>query len=504
MRYMKRISLSVIASLLLIAIVAGCTKSGNIITCLDDAKHATIGVMAGSTGEDIVAAKLPRARIKRFDDIMGAIAAVKSGQVDGGVVAYPDALHASKVHPEVSYLPEPLQVGGIAIALKKGNGKLLAEANRIISGMKADGSLEDMKRRWFKADLSPYDEPAIPLAEMGKALKIGVAASREPESFVDKNGRVTGYDGELARRIGAKLHRPVKFLNMQFMSLIPAVQSGKIDLIITGMTATAERRKSVDFTEPYLDDVQVLLIKKAGASTAASLPFLQGIAHSFEINIVLEQRYLLLLDGLKTTVVISVLATILGTLLGALICFMRMSNNRALKVPARVYISILRGTPVLVLLMLIYYVVFASVSISSVLVATIAFGLNFAAYVAEIFRAGIGGVDKGQTEAGIAMGFSRVKTFIHIVLPQMVRRILPVYKGEFISLVKMTSIVGYIAVQDLTKASDIIRSRTFDAFFPLVMVAVFYFLISWFLLLSLEYLERRTDPKFKRARVRNG
>jgi polar amino acid transport system substrate-binding protein len=172
-----------------------------------------------------------------------------------------------------------------------------------------------------------------------------------------------------------------------------------------------------------------------------------------------------------------------------------------LSLPARIYISILRGTPVLVVLMMIFYVVFASVNIDPVFVAVVAFGMNFAAYVSEIFRTGIDGVDKGQTEAGIAMGFTRVRTFLYIVLPQTVRRILPVYKGEFISLVKMTSIVGYIAVQDLTKASDIIRSRTFDAFFPLVMVAILYFLISWVLMQSLEYVERVTDPQYKRRKV---
>jgi polar amino acid transport system substrate-binding protein len=180
---------------------------------------------------------------------------------------------------------------------------------------------------------------------------------------------------------------------------------------------------------------------------------------------------------------------------------MRMSQRRVLQVPAKIYISILRGTPVLVLLMLIFYVVFASVNINPVLVATIAFGMNFGAYVAEIFRTGIEGVDKGQTEAGIAMGFSKAKTFLYIVLPQTVRRILPVYKGEFISLVKMTSIVGYIAVQDLTKASDIIRSRTFDAFFPLVMVASLYFAISWLLMQGLQYLERATDPQRQKTRL---
>jgi polar amino acid transport system substrate-binding protein len=274
-------------------------------------------------------------------------------------------------------------------------------------------------------------------------------------------------------------------------------------MIVSGMTATDERRKSVDFTQPYFANAQVLFVKKATAGSTVSLPFFQSIANSFYSNIIHEERYLLILDGLKTTVVISVLATVFGTLLGALVCFMRMSKKSVLNLPAKIYISILRGTPVLVLLMLIFYVVFASVNIDPVPVAIIAFGMNFAAYVSEIFRTGIEGVDKGQIEAGIAMGFSGVRTFFYIVLPQTVRRILPVYKGEFISLVKMTSIVGYIAVQDLTKASDIVRSRTFDAFFPLVMVAILYFLISWFLTQSLEYVERITDPKFNRKKVSN-
>ena len=225
--------------------------------------------------------------------------------------------------------------------------------------------------------------------------------------------------------------------------------------------------------------------------------FLQDIADSFYSNIILENRYVLILDGLQTTIVISIFSTLFGTLLGGLICFMRMSKKKLLQIPSKLYISLLRGTPVLVILMIIFYVVFASVDIDPVFVAVIAFGLNFAAYVSEMFRTGIEGVDKGQSEAGIALGFTKVKTFIFIILPQAVRRILPVYKGEMISLVKMTSIVGYIAVQDLTKASDIIRSRTFDAFFPLIMVAVLYFLISWLLMLSLGYVERLTNPKLK-------
>jgi polar amino acid transport system substrate-binding protein len=301
----------------------------------------------------------------------------------------------------------------------------------------------------------------------------------------------------------------VKFSDMEFGALIAAVSSNKVDMIAASIYITEERRKQIDFSESYYEmGNRVFALKSSIASygteaaTPASRSFLTSLTTSFRSNILEEKRYVLIWDGLKTTVIISIFATLFGTLLGAIVCFMRMSKLRLLNGAARTYINILRGTPVLVLLMLVFYVVFASVDINPVLVAVIAFGMNFAAYVSEIFRTGIDGVDKGQTEAGIAMGFSRVKTFLHIVLPQTVRRILPVYKGEFISLVKMTSIVGYIAVQDLTKASDVIRSRTFDAFFPLIMVALLYFAISWVLMQSLEHLERITGPKYKRAKVR--
>jgi len=248
------------------------------------------------------------------------------------------------------------------------------------------------------------------------------------------------------------------------------------------------------YVESNFPNAQIKLI--------SSISFFQKTADSVYSNIIQEKRYLLILDGLKKTVTISLWAVIFGTLLGGPICLLRMSDCKVLSLIARGYISILRGIPVVVLLMLIFYVVFASVDISPVFVAVIAFGLNFAAYVAEMYRAGIESVDRGQTEAGIAMGFTKARTFLYIVMPQAVRRILPVYKGELISLVKTTSVVGYIAIQDLTKASDIIRSRTFDAFFPLVMVAVLYILISWLLMLGIGYIEQCTDPKVKRRQVK--
>lgn len=234
----------------------------------------------------------------------------------------------------------------------------------------------------------------------------------------------------------------------------------------------------------------------------ASLPDLGGLKEGFYNNLIIEDRYLLIVEGLQTTVTIAFFAVILGAVLGALICYLRMSKIKLLNGLANIYISILRGTPVLVLLMLMFYVVLGAVDINATVVAILAFGLNFSAYASEIFRTGIESIDKGQTEAGIALGFSRVGTFFHIILPQTMRRIIPVLKGEIITLIKMTSVVGYVAVQDLTKAGDLIRSRTFDAFFPLIMVAFLYFSLAWLLTFLIDSIDKMTNRRLKVKRER--
>lgn len=151
----------------------------------------------------------------------------------------------------------------------------------------------------------------------------------------------------------------------------------------------------------------------------------------------------------------------------------------------------MRGTPILVMLMIVFYVVFAKSGLSATIVAILTFAMNFAAYTSEMFRSSIISIDKGQKEAGIAMGFTSSQTFVNIILPQAIKRVMPIYKGEVISLVKMTSVVGYIAVQDLTKASDVIRSRTFDAFFPLIVITILYFILAWIFGYALDLLNKK-------------
>ncbi|OFY11445.1 MAG: hypothetical protein A2X11_05130 [Bacteroidetes bacterium GWE2_42_24] len=461
-----------------------------------DISTATIGAMTGTTGEMFIRTEYPEAGLKCFDDIMDAVASLQAGKLDYVLTSYTTAIRVAGKNKKLIILPNRLIDEYAAIALPKDQPELLKKVNEILAQFKKDGTLDQIINRWIKPDSAGYQQVAIPKTTKGKPLVVAIAANREPMCFVSDN-KITGLDCELIERIAHEIGRPVVYSDMKFSSLIAALGSGKADLVISNMSPTEERKKVVNFSDGYFMNPQVLMTvntKAAGDGDHAGTSILADIKDSFHNNIIHEKRYLLLWNGLKVTFIISIMAALLGTILGGLICLMRMSKAKGLQLFAKVYIDLLRGIPQVVLLMLMFYVVFAPLDISGITVAIITFAMNFAAYVSEMFRTSIEGVNKGQTEAGIAMGFSKIKTFTYIILPQAIQRVLPVYKGEFIALVKMTAIVGYIAVQDLTKASDIIRSRTFDAFFPLVMIAIMYFALAWVLTYGLERIQIRFTP----------
>ncbi len=208
-------------------------------------------------------------------------------------------------------------------------------------------------------------------------------------------------------------------------------------------------------------------------------------------NLIYGDRYMMLLRGLLVTLEVTFFAILVGTLLGILAALMKLSSIKFVSGISSVYIGIMRGTPLVTQLLIIYFVIFGSVDIDKTIVAVIAFGLNSGAYVAEIIRAGIQAVDKGQMEAGRSLGLSKSQTMVSIILPQAVKNILPAYVNEFVVLIKETAIVGYIALEDLTKAGDNIRSRTFDAFVPLITVALVYLLLTTLLTKLFNYVERR-------------
>lgn len=225
----------------------------------------------------------------------------------------------------------------------------------------------------------------------------------------------------------------------------------------------------------------------------------------FTQNFIEDHRYRYLLDGLKETLIIAVCAVVIGILIGFIVAIIRSTHDKnhskkkgfsrfiigLLNFICKVYLTVIRGTPVLVQLLISFYCIFTAPDTSKTFVAVIAFGVNSGAYVAEIVRSGIMSIDNGQFEAGRSLGFNYIQTMVFIILPQAFKNVLPALSNEFIVLLKETSVAGYIGVQDLTKGGDFIRSRTFEALFPLVAVAIIYLVIVMILTRLVAKLERR-------------
>ena len=220
------------------------------------------------------------------------------------------------------------------------------------------------------------------------------------------------------------------------------------------------------------------------------------LADRFYSNFIKDDRWQYITNGLWVTIQITVLAVMVGIVIGFLVAIIRSTHDKTGKLKianfiCRIYLTVIRGTPVVVQLLIIYYGIFASVTINKMIVAVIAFGINSGAYVAEIVRSGIMSIDKGQFEAGRSLGFNYAQTMIYIIIPQAFKNVLPALGNELIVLLKETSVSGYIAMEDLTKGGDIIRSRTYDAMMPLLAVALIYLTVVVFLEFLVGKLERR-------------
>ena len=228
---------------------------------------------------------------------------------------------------------------------------------------------------------------------------------------------------------------------------------------------------------------------------------IQNIGDLFYKTVIYDNRYKYILEGLFNTIIIAFFAVIIGVIIGTIVALIRNNYDQNQKFKllnhlCNLYVSIIRGTPVILQLMIIYYVIFKSVNIDIIIVSIIAFGINSGAYVSEIIRAGINSIPKGQSEAGYSLGLKYAQIMQHIVLPQAIKNVLPALGNEFITLLKETSVGAYIGVVELTKASDIIASRTYDYFFPLLIIAIIYLTMT----IGLSKLITKLERKLKNAR----
>lgn len=493
-------------------------------TKLSDFDGKRMAALTGAVFDKMMKPKLPNLIFLYYDDLAGEIEAVRTGKTDGLGLDEPVARLVVAQKPELAIFPEVVVDDEYGFALRKGD-PLAQKASEAIRKMAKDGTTDEMAKRWFGIDESVKKLPKLSYKSdfdgSAGVLRFGHDTNIVPMAYVGDSGQSLGYEVEIAARIAYELNMKLELVQMSFGSMIPALNAGKVDMVGGCLSITEERKKVVDFTDGTYKGGIVIVAKKdrmvtaeaggeaagavenSGGVTEKSPSMLDGLKVSFRRTFVEEDRYKMILSGLRVTFLISILSLFFGTIFGALICMARMSRSNWLNVPAKIYIRLIQGTPMMVFLLILYYIVFAKVFINPVAVATMAFSLNFAAYSSEMFRTGIDAVDKGQREAASAIGFNKLKVFWKIIYPQAAHYVIPVFKGEFINNVKATSIVGYISIQDLTKMSDIIRSRTYEAFFPLIMTAAIYFVITYLVLILLGQLEKRLDP-MSRKRVVKG
>lgn len=226
--------------------------------------------------------------------------------------------------------------------------------------------------------------------------------------------------------------------------------------------------------------------------------WLHNVYISFNRTLIDENRYILILKGLGTTVLISFASIVIGSILGLFLYLLQRTNNVFLEKTSKLIVHILQGIPITVLLLLFFYVVFANINIDPILVAIITFSIYFSAYMCEVYKGSYDSINENQINSAYALGFTKIQTIKYIVFPQMLSFALPVFKNESVTLIKLTSISGYISVMELTKASDIIRNRTYEAFFPLVVTALIYFVLCYLFGKMLDYLNKKINKNILR------
>jgi len=460
---------------------------------LNDAKF-TIGVITGSSSEGLVPKFLPNAKLKQFSEVNEMILALEQKKIDAGAYSKPPLENAVQEHPDkLKILEEPFAYTNMHLIISPLTQipNLAEQVDEFLVKVKSDGTIDKMQRYWIvekNIAMPNIPEPENP----SQVLTVGTSGTIPPHNFY-VGDELSGFDIELIKRFAHEYNYKLEFRVEPLVSQLADAEFGKIDMLGGIMSYTEERAERVRFTKTPLFRVPAALIVRNEQNFAGN--FFADIRNSFEKTLIREDRYKMILDGLKVTLILALGSLIFGTLLGFVFCILKRSRVKIISTAMTAFIALLSGLPIVLTLMICFYIIFAETGLNEIFVAIIAFATDFGCYVAIILNSGIESVAVGEIEAAKALGMSNFQVFVRIIFPQAIQKTFGVYKRQVISLIKATSIVGYIAVQDLTKVSDIIRARTYEAFFSLIFTAVIYFLIARICIFVLNAAESKLNRR---------
>ena len=436
----------------------------------------TISMLTGAPFEDLISSKVPGlSEFSYYANASEMVMALKTKKTDAGLINTMIVEMFVNKDPELAMFPEPLKEAEFGIGFSKSYDDiaLWQSAYDSIDPKEIDAIWD----KWTGADDSKKTMPAVDWEGKNGTVRVAVGDSMQPACYVGSDGQVLGLEAEIILLMAKQIDYKVEFLPMEFSSLIASVESGKADMCSGSLIITDERKKALNFV-PYYDTAFVFIVRSEEGA-AESYSIFGDAARKLKDTLVTDGRYKLILSGLGTTLIISILSGIIGLLLAFVMESLKRLKKKPINIILAVYCRLVAGLPVVVILMILYYVVFASANFSGTFVATVGFSLIFAPKAYALITNAVDAIDKGQLEGALALGYTEKQAYRKVILPQARRIYFPLLKTQFALLVKETSVVGYIAVVDLTRAGDIIRGHTLEAFFPLLTVAVIYFLLTW-------------------------
>ena len=453
--------------------------------------------------EDAISNRFPEGLVLQLNSLADGYAALEAGKADAALSFSDERQSLAQTHPDLAFIEEPFASQDFGFGVQKSSkGKLLCEElNQYLRDLKSNGTYEALEKKWKDPSRDGDVMGEYNYSGQKGILKIATSGQWTPMTFF-YGDTLTGLFIEVLNGFCEKAGYIPMYETVPLAAELTGLSSGVYDIVANAVTISGERLESINITDPLMTDEFYLVVK--GEDHTIQVPkatlFVDSLKASFRRTFVEENRYRILLAGLKVTILLALTAGIFGTLLGIVVCFLSMRSSPFIRAVASLYIRIFRTLPIVVLLLVLAYIVFRNSTLSSFWICVIAFSIEFSAYSSEIFRGGINAVPAGQARAATALGFGKLQTFGCVVLPQALVHIMPAYMGEFITTIKMTAIAGYISVVDLTKASDIIRSRTYEAFFPLILISIVYFIICILPVSMLRMIEKKTDPAYRRVK----
>lgn len=437
----------------------------------------------------------PHSPTRYFTNYFDTFIAVLNGEVGGAFTFASLEKPLQESYPNLYCLSTDMEIPVVAAFSATAKKELLDDFNAFVDSAKTDGTIQTLEAKWIKGYPNEYFVDFEKLTGE-KAFKLATSVLNAPHEYINK-GKLVGFEVELVYEFCRRYGYKPKIETPDYDAVLAGLSTGKYDVGFGAFGYTEERSESMIFSKPfYTDHVGFMVLDY---SKVHSEPILQALKDSFYKNFVKENRWLLLLQGLGVTLLITLLSVLFGTIFG-LCLFLFGRKNKTLDSVLFFAHETLESLPVLVILMVFYYVIFGKSDISGVWVSVIVFGMMFTLATYHAIKLGVSAVPAGQMEAGLALGYRESQSFAKIVFPQAAEVFMPVYKSNIVAYLKATAIVGYVAVTDLTKAGDIIRSRTFEAVFPLLAVALIYYVVARILIRLLNKI--RYGKKERPARMK--